>query len=56
MLNPGVDMRSASRAAEFSAVKRLMPVEGGAEWAIDVEKSLHTTGSLCEGIFEQMRK
>lgn len=27
MLKPGVDIRSASRAAEFSAVSRLMPEE-----------------------------
>lgn len=34
MLKPGVDMRSASRAAEFSAVSRLMPEEGEADDAM----------------------
>lgn len=31
MLKPGVDMRSASRAAESSAVSKLIPEEGGEE-------------------------
>lgn len=47
MLNPGVDIRSASRAAEFSAVKRLIQEdEDVTEWAMAFGKLLPTIGGL----------
>lgn len=46
MLKPGVDMRSASRAAESSAVSRLTPEEGDVEWAMAVARPLWATGVL----------
>ena len=51
MLKPGVDMRSASRAAESSAVRRLMPDAGGAECAMAVtvvRPLLLETRGLCQ--------
>lgn len=49
MLNPGVDIRSASRAAEFPAVKRLIPDdEDVIEWAMAFEEPLLTIGGLRE--------
>lgn len=46
MLKPGVDIRSASRAAESSAVSRLTVGAGGVELAIAVVRPLWQTGDL----------